>query len=199
LSIYDGTVDEVRLYEYSHGSILGGSVSSVVAGHESSVDISDGIFDLVLGAGNTHISITGGQFNGFMFVEGDNYIFEMSGGYTGVVDGSGAGYTAITGGEIDVLVSNLSGTVEVFGGQINHLGVGDYSDSGLIIIHGTNFNFDYGYITDFSGILTGTLLSGETILADFERYGDAQILLVPEPATLLLFGLGGLVLRKRWK
>jgi hypothetical protein len=47
--------------------------------------------------------------------------------------------------------------------------------------------------------LTGTLLSGEIINTSFERYGDAQILIIPEPATLLVFGFGGLALRRHRK
>ena len=199
ITIFDGSVDEVQLNVYSHGTILGGSVLRVDVNHESSVDISGGIFEDVFGRDDSHISVSGGQFNGLLFVEGGDYIFEMSGGEVGVVDGSGYGHTTISGGEIDTLVSNLSGTVEIFGGQINHLKSGDYSDSGLIIIHGTDFNYDYGYITNYSGFLTGTLASGDTIIADFARFGDAEILLVPEPATLLLFGFGGLALRRRCK
>ncbi|MHC5097576.1 MAG: PEP-CTERM sorting domain-containing protein, partial [Planctomycetota bacterium] len=88
-------------------------------------------------------------------------------------------------------------TVEVSGGLVSNLIAGDYSNSGLIVIHGTDFNYDYGYITDFSGTLIGTLESGENLLAEFSRFGDAQILLVPEPATLLLVGIGAVMMRKR--
>ena len=69
----------------------------------------------------------------------------------------------------------------------------------LIVINGLDFNYGYGYIADTFGMLTGTLLSGEMINTSFERLGDAQILIVPEPATLLVFGFGGLALRRRRK
>ena len=55
---------------------------------------------------------------------------------------------------------------------------------------------DYGQITAPSGTLTGMLSSGEPISTDFCIYDDASIVLVPEPATVLLLTFGVLLLRK---
>ena len=42
--------------------------------------------------------------------------------------------------------------------------------------------------------MTGTLLSDDPINTQFRISENAKIVLVPEPATLLLLGLGGLAL-----
>jgi len=87
------------------------------------------------------------------------------------------------------------------------------SQIGTIEIYGFDFAVDgqpfgYGELTSIFGgsyvsetrrHLTGTLLSGELIDNDFYIGGSASIVLTPEPATVLLLGLGGLALRKRRK
>jgi len=45
--------------------------------------------------------------------------------------------------------------------------------------------------------LTGTLLSGDPINNQFRIGNNAKIVLVPEPATIVLLGLGGLALLRR--
>jgi len=84
-------------------------------------------------------------------------------------------------------------------------------DESMIQIFGSDFAVDglavgYGEITNILGgdpwdepyrRLTGTLLSGELIDTGFYIGHDARIILIPEPATITLLGIGGLVLRKR--
>jgi len=97
--------------------------------------------------------------------------------------------------------------VSIYGGTI---GDGVLArDFGEITIYGSSFMVDgipvgYGPITTgtinelgmLTGTLTGTLDSGELINNDFNIDPDASIFLVPEPATLLLIGLGTWFLRR---
>ncbi len=115
-----------------------------------------------------------------------------------------AGYSSqitISGGVIrgNLLAADNS-QLTISGGTIgNELRVGE---EGRVAIYGTGFNYGYGSITHTSGAeytlgtLTGTLASGEAINTVFKIYDGGTIVLAPEPATILLFGLGAALLRK---
>ena len=69
--------------------------------------------------------------------------------------------------------------------------------NGVIVIEGPAFNLPFGPIADTDGTLTGTLASGYTFTASFERRDNGQIILVPEPASISLMLLAGVGLIKR--
>ena len=84
-------------------------------------------------------------------------------------------------------------------------------DNAVFTIDGRDFAVDgtpVGYI-ELSSILggnhwseadrrlTGTLLNGDPLDNNFYIGDSAKIILIPEPGTLLLLGLGCLMLRKR--
>ncbi len=98
--------------------------------------------------------------------------------------------------------------VELTGGSIgNFLSAREYSQ---VTIFGSDFAVDgipvgYGPITEgtinelgmLTGTLTGTLQYGDLIDNFFYIDPDATIILVPEPASLLLLGAGSLCFRRR--
>jgi hypothetical protein len=75
--------------------------------------------------------------------------------------------------------------------------------SAIIRIEGKDFevdgvDFTYGGLSGFgSGRVTGFAHNGQLIDFDFSINDYAEIILVPEPTTLILFGLGSLALRRR--
>jgi len=116
--------------------------------------------------------------------------------------------SVITGGLIasDIYAFGDS-YIEIYGSMIED--ILNVRDNSLVEIYGSNFAVDgipvgYGPITEgtinelgmLTGTLTGTLDSGELINNSFNIDPDASIYLVPEPATLLLFGLGTWFLRR---
>jgi len=105
-----------------------------------------------------------------------------------------------------------SSTVNVYGGTINLESLGVYPSAtvnfygGSLLVGNSPSLWDlstvniYGYGFDYDGQsrLTGFLLDDSPFLfrellpADYERLN-----LIPEPATILLFGLGSVLIRKR--
>lgn len=131
------------------------------------------------------------------------------------------------GGEIgDELYTYNNSNVYVIDGTIHHLRTSDASRVNImggevvagavdadfrvghesqVIISGKAFYIDdvyfgYGEITldkYSTGHLTGHIMGGGFLDASFEMSGNGKIVLIPEPATLLLLGLSGFMLRPK--
>ena len=85
------------------------------------------------------------------------------------------------------------------------------SGNAVLTIDGSDFAVDdtpvdYIELTSILGLgyddepyrrLTGTLLNGDPLDNDFRIGNNGKIVLVPEPATLLLLGFGGMALLRR--
>ena len=75
----------------------------------------------------------------------------------------------------------------------------------IIRIEGESFqvdglDFTHGILSSFgSGNVTGLANSGQLIDFDFSIIDNAEIILIPEPTALILFGIGSLFLKKRSK
>lgn len=173
-------------FENSNFTMSGGEIATHLSGsNDSHITISGGkIGEEVLCGGNSQVTISGGhigiEINAYM-----NSQITFSGGVLG--------YQLRANGYSKVIISGGQVGYELWATQ-----------NSIMTIYGTDFGIDglnvgYGPITVASGILTGTLASGEAINNDFYIYDDASIVLVPEPATVLLFGLGSLVLLKKRK
>jgi len=136
------------------------------------------------------------------------------------LEGYGDSIINVSGGWMDALISVDNSLPKIYGGSMSWLAAVGYSqitifgcavvdglyvdENGIMTIHGSDFAVDgtpvgYTELTGFlTGQLTGTLRSGDPINAYFETYNNGKIVLVPEPATLILFTLGGFtMLRKR--
>lgn len=100
----------------------------------------------------------------------------------------------IYGGNIDleVLGTRDSSTLNVYGGGL------DVGNSPIFYELSTVNIYGYGFDYDGSGVLTGFLSDDSSfIFRELSPSDYAHLNLIPEPATILLFGLGGILLRKR--
>ena len=150
---------------------------------------------LVMGAGADHIDAKG---ESYIEVQGTDPLQQHVGGiYTlGLIDFSTMNYY---GGETGMFSIYDDATATFSGGQIDY--ISSFQDSDLT--KHITFIADLDSIDLTGNLLTGDWLSGggsfSITLQDQTGYDSvySNINFIPEPATVALFGLGCLLLRKR--
>jgi hypothetical protein len=192
VNIYGGFISYLQSYGSSQVDISGGSTPEFYTRDSSQVDISRGSIGALYCYDSSQVDIFDGS------------IKELHSGYSSQVN--------ISGGSIkEDLISAGNSQVNISGGSIG----GDLELwwQSVIQIIGSNFAVDgkpfgYGELTSiFGGLpryepwrnLTGALASGELIDTDFRIGHDARIILIPEPASVLLMVVGLTILTLRRK
>lgn len=197
VNLVSGGVIEEDLFVWESSKVFvhdGLIERGMFAGGESQVVISGGsIFSDLWVSENSQVSMFGGTVESSVYVCADSQ-FSMSGGTIKYLQ-SENGNAIVSGGTISDIWATGYAQVSISGGQIKDALIA-YNNS-AVTIYGTDFNFEYGLITSRNGRLTGVLESGEPIDVGFEVLENATIILVPEPATILLLSLGGLLLGRR--
>jgi hypothetical protein len=171
--------------ELVNGGIIGWTLSAY---NISTVDFSGGsIGNDFVAYDNSTVTMSGGSVTDCLSAIGDSTI-TMSGGSVGnelSTYVNGIIYLVGSGFE----VTDLSGTTTI-------LSVGDkLSDFGTLVDDGS---WDY-----YAGSITGILSDGSSLNNTFrlnitgEWVGTGDIILIPEPATLSLFGFGTLMLSRK--
>jgi hypothetical protein len=140
---------------------------------------------------NAIANISGGRVDGVVQANNNSRLTMSSGSVGGDLYSFNSSQLTMSGGTI--------------GGQII------FDELAILTLEGSNFAIDgtpigLGEIKSVLGgdysnepyrTLTGTLANGDILNKRFQIGNDATIVLVPEPATLALLGLGGMLLRKR--
>jgi len=202
--------NELLAYEDSIINMSGGAIGDdLFARDRSRVIVSGGAIGYGLYArGSSNVTISGGAIGNYLSASGNSQVAISDGLIGSRFDAYGSSIVTITGVSIGgTLRVRHHSQVTISGGSIG--GELRVDDSGIIIISGYDFAVDdalfgYGGITSMLGgdwrnepqrRLTGTLESGEPIDNTFLIGHQGRIVLVPEPATILLFGLSFLGLR----
>jgi hypothetical protein len=161
---------------------------------EGTVYINDGGTHIIDYTINDFVEISGEQTN-VTLAEG-GWVEDIR------VEYDGASFS-MTGGSINGwLIALSSSPVFITGGTIGeNLALDSFSSTGDVYIYGTDFMIngiavDYGAY-DTSGDIYGVLANGDILDCVFWCSGANDIILVPEPTTLLLLGLGAVIIGKR--
>ncbi len=195
----------LEAYEDSRINIFGGSIDYDFFAYDNTRLIISGgsIGDDLHIYDNTQVNMSGGHIMDDFTTYGSSHVI-MSGGSIGYfLRANNNSQVKISGGTIaDDLYSLDNTLVTLSGGSIGDELRAD--DNGIIKIQGSEFlldgqPFDYGELTSILGgyfvnepcrHLNGKLSNGGLIDNDFYIGHDAKIILIPEPATLLLLGFG---------
>ena len=189
----------------------GGLIMAWLDAHEDSrVTISGGEIRGSLEArDNAHLIIKAGQIGGLVCAK-DSSVIEISGGsmdsWVHTFDNV---EMTITGGDIGSFVDAWDDSrITISGGTIGEC-ISSIGDA-LITLIGTDFavngtgvgNGDFASDYATAGTLTGILANGDALNNPFKLinpHADIQFIFIPEPATVLLLGLGGLIWGRRSK
>jgi len=207
-----GSIDyRIRAWNNSQVTISGGQLYYLQAYNSTEVNISGGLIRWRLRAYNSsQVSMSGGSIGGDLVADGSSQVTFSGGSINKQLYAYGTSQVSMSGGSIGwSLVAHYGSHVSFLGGSIGRELIAD--QSGVLTIHGSEFAvggvpFGYGELTSIFGSwysnepyrhLTGILASGDLIDNDFRIGHNAKIVLVPEPATLLLLCLGAVILRRK--
>jgi hypothetical protein len=181
--------------------------------HHIFSDIDDDIWIENIGGISNPVEVSlhnGSIYGNVTIFEGSPYVssFKMLGGEIlgHLVTENGTTAEIFDGAIAQRVGAFMQSKINIYGGDISYE---IYANTGAEIhLWGTNFNYAYGEINDNTGTLTGTLKNGDMINCSFEKYIDPwetdpsfvpKIILhpIPEPATLLLVGIGAVLLKRK--
>lgn len=196
----DGQVRSLTAYHNSHTILSGGKVGLFEVHDYSTVDITAGNTDIIIARENSRVSLVDGCISNLHSM--GNSVLNLSGGNIGLLYIENENEVTVSGGYITHFFNAGYETVTIEGGKIENLGI--YGPS--TVLYGYDFELGEGlsWGTDGSTILGTGIIRGKWFgqtepwsINLFERSEETAIYaIVPEPVTVLLFGLGGLIFRR---
>ena len=192
-----GQIGRLWLHDSSIFNMDGGNITGGIDAHGLSYfDMTGGSID----ADSVILYGLGGSFSGGNIVASNTLkiscssVVEITGGTFDInyLDGH---FTMSEGivNAVDISVA-YEGTIEIKGGQLTADDV-YFCDYSTVNIYGDKNSFNYNQM---GKLLTGNLFDGNYLgMGGVDWWEYEQLNFVPEPTTLLLFGFGALILRKR--
>jgi len=197
------------------GEILEGEVWDLVDiyNDDTIVDMFGGIADYITTHDWSMLNVTGGhaEFGAIdystMNISGGSHSGASAYGHgtvnlfgdaeVGALGATDFGIANMTDGFVNGLTAVESGTINLYAGVVSdYIAAYDFSVVNIfgydLVKTNSGGSYGYGQVSGFFADDTPFTID----LAESETY--SHINLVPEPGTLCLFGLGALVLRKRW-
>jgi len=217
IDIRGGNTYRINALENSTVEMTGGRTQVLNMANTSTFNLFGGEVEMVVHSFDSSVvNMHGGSTpNLWVHDTGSANVFD---GWIDTVQALDASETSIKGGDVDGMAASRNSTVRLSGGTVNSMST--YDDA-TVFLSGGNLNYlrvredsqvtfvagefilgDGLWLQDEelmgTGILNGTWYDGtmwRTNILVNEQTGT--ILLTPEPASLLLMGLGGLALRRR--
>jgi hypothetical protein len=213
LNILDGSLFGLDARNRTQATVSGGYIRAIDTFDSSQATVSGGSKRYIDAHDNSQVTVSGGSMSRFHAYDGSQVTISggsiSSGTFWGTLTTFDSSRVAVSGGSIGSGIHAMADSqVIVSGGSMRRLTL---MENAVLTIDGSDFAVDgtpVGYVelsSIFGGYhfdepyrrLTGTLFNGDSLDSDFQIGHNAKILLVPEPATLLLLGLGASMLRKR--
>ena len=210
---YGGMICSFQARDNSQVNISEGVTTFTVSANDNShVNISGGVIENYLTTGgDSHVDISGGTIGNYLFSSENSRINISGGSINSLLASINSKVCIFDGSIITNLYASENSRVDIWGGSIGG-NVSTAKDS-ILTIYGRDFAVDYvpvGYIelnSIFGGSivdepfrrLTGVLANGELMSNRFRIGANAKIVLIPEPSTILLIGLGALAMLKKRK
>jgi len=195
-----GHVYRLYAYDYSTVNMSSGSVSYLNTYNSSTVDIFGGsVSDHLQAFDSSAVRVSGGIVNDLRSLNSGT-VDIFGGSVSDHLQAFDSSAVRVSGGIVNDLRSCDSSTVDISGGSVSDLWA---LHSSVVTFHGRNFSVSDGLILYGDRVLGTGLLAGEwfdgtpwtvNILANRPT---AKILAIPEPATLLLLGLGAVMVRRK--
>jgi hypothetical protein len=215
LNVSGGAVSRLFAHQSSTVNISGGSVGNdvmevIAAGDSSVINVSGGSINSPIRASDISIvNFSGGSMDLPCFLEANGHsIVNFSGGHVFALEASGHGHIEMTGGTVIAALSVAdSGTMDIHGGFLRGFPEEpsfelSACNHGWVAFYGYDFVLGEGLSRDGDRILGTGYLSGEwwngtPWTVDIFCNAPTATILIPEPATSALFGLGCLMMVRR--
>jgi hypothetical protein len=192
VDVYDTPPDNTTL------EVTGGS-AYIVAHDQSTVDIFGGGISNLDNNDLSTSNIYGGQIYGEIWARNQSTV-NITNGLVNWVNGFDQSLIDISGGDIFALKAIGDSEINISGGQITERIIAE--EYSTINFYGYGFNYNPTGGEWNGGQLTGFWSDDTPFSIDLNNWDDitfehVNLYTIPEPTTLLLFGLGGLLLRRR--
>lgn len=211
----NGSIEFLTAWNNSTLFMDGGSVeSNLGARNSSSITIESGLIKgRLYVSDNATATVNGGIIGSF--ATSGNAVSVFNGGTINTfLSAVSNGTVTMNGGSVlgDV-VALENGTVTITGGSINqHI---EAAIGGIVYLKGTDFEIngkmlsygdklrDFAWYSDnyYTGTIKGVFSDGSVLNNEFKIYVDSadtsEIIIIPEPMTIFILGLGVLTIRMR--
>jgi hypothetical protein len=183
----------------SHVYMNGGESEYFWVEDNSRVDYYDGLSSTLSAGDESYVDFNGGILDNDMYAWGNGQI-EFSGGYIK------SNMITFDSGEIIFSGGEVGGFIRATDNSTIYLEGSNFEVNGAFLEYGAKLS-DYGTLVEngdqdyYIGTVTGTMANGSALDNEFYIFnfmgGTADIVIIPEPCTLLLLSLGSIMLRNK--